>query len=253
MKRHYWYLLLAAIGTVNGTGCSSGLGLSSPYSSGPREMMTSRWRDHVWSNRAYETKMAGSSRDRAFESDFRLGFIAGYQSVSQGGDGTVPAMPPRKYWGPEYLSPEGQTKAKAWFEGYPEGVRAAQADGIDAYRDIYVSQLLEDLEGQVPGMNPEVGRHMETMPIEDRLPLPMLPASTSESAPPLPPSYNQPVSYVAPQAPVAPAKAKLQANAGFKADNLPAPIGFVDFATYQAAPKQVPTAPVPVIRPGVPQ
>jgi hypothetical protein len=207
-------------------------------------MMTSRWRDHVWSNRAYETRLANSTQDRAFQSDFRGGFVAGYQSVSQGGDGTIPAMPPRKYWGSQYLSPEGQAKAKAWFEGYPEGVRAAQEDGIDAYRDIYVSQMLEDIERQVPGMNPEVGRHMEQMPVEDRLPLPMLPASTSESAPPIPPSYNQPASFVAPEAP---------AWATAPANGLPAPIGYVDFATYQSAPRLVPTAPVPIIRPGVPQ
>lgn len=241
MKRHYIYLLLAAVATLNGSGCSSGLGLSSPYSSGPREMFTSKWRDHVWSNRAYETRIAGSAGKRAFQSDYRGGFVAGYQSVSQGGDGTVPAMPPRKYWGSQYLSPEGQLKAKAWFEGFPEGVQAAQADGIDAYRDIYVSQLLEEVEKNGPGTKPEIGRHMKDMPVEDRLPPANMLEWQDESAPPQPVTYNQvtynrPVSYVEP------------ATLGVRPQG-PAPLSYVDFASYQSAPRAVPTPVVPVVQP----
>lgn len=240
MKRHYIYLLLAAIATLNGSGCSSGLGLSSPYSSGPREMFTSRWRDHVWSNRAYETRLADSAGDRSYEADFRRGFIAGYQSISQGGDGTVPAMPPRKYWGSEYLSPEGQSKAKAWFEGFPSGVQAAQADGIDAYRDIYVSQLLQEVEKNGPGTKPEIGRHMKDMPAEDRLPPSNVPLWQDESAPPIPVTYNRPVSYVETEM-IAPSQAAQRTG--------PVPVGYVDFASYQLSPQLVPTPKVPVIQP----
>jgi len=236
MKRHYIYLLLAAVATLNGSGCSSGLGLSSPYSSGPREMFTSKWRDHVWANRAYETRIAGSAGKRAFQSDYRGGFVAGYQSVSQGGDGTVPAMPPRKYWGSQYLSPDGQAKAKAWFEGFPEGVAAARADGIDAYRDIYVSQLLEDVERNGPGTKPEIGRHMKDMPVEDRLPPANVLEWQNESAPPLPVTYNQPVSYMEPETQAVRSQG-------------PVPVNYVDFASYQSAPRAVPTPKVPVIQP----
>jgi len=169
MTRQYVLLLALAVTAATGSGCSTGTGLSSPYSAGPRDYVTNRWRDHVWANRAYETKIAGSMRGRMHETDYRRGFVAGYQSVSQGGDGTVPPMPPRRYWGSEYLSPEGQTKAKSWFEGFPDGVRAAQEDGIDAYRDIYVSQLLDDLNRLEPGMYPETGRHMLGLPPEDQL------------------------------------------------------------------------------------
>jgi hypothetical protein len=180
-------------------------------------------------------RLANSSVDRAFESDFRRGFVAGYQSVSQGGDGTIPAMPPRKYWGSQYLSPDGQGKAKAWFEGYPEGVQAAQADGIDAYRDIYVSQLLEDVERNGPGTKPEIGRHMKDMPIEDRLPPSQLPVWTDESAPPVPPTFNQPASFV-------------ESEPNPARSSAPRPMGFVDFSSYQSAPRIVPAPQVPVIQ-----
>ncbi len=197
-------------------------------------MLTSRWRDHVWANRAYETRVAGTGTERIYEGDFRRGFVAGYQSVSRGGDGTMPAMPPQRYWGSQYLSPDGQAKTKAWFEGFPEGVRAAQTDGIDAYRDIYVNQLLDDLNRQAPGTNPEMGRHMLDMPFEDRLPLPATPRDAPiDSAPPTP-TFVQPVSHME------------------RADETsqPTPLGYVDFATYQSAPRLTPITGhrVPVIR-----
>lgn len=240
MKRHYVYLLLLAAATVSGTGCSSGLGLSSPYSGGPREMVSSRWRDHVWANRAYETRFAETDADVAFESDYRRGFVAGYQSVSQGGDGTLPAMPPRRYWGSHYLSPEGQAKAKAWFDGYPVGVRAAQEDGIDAYRDIYVNQLLDDINKQGPGMNPEMGRHMLDMPEDERLAPPSQPDWTeSNNDPPLVESYNIPASYV-----------EEAADSEEFPANMPIPIRQAGFAANQPIFTPPPTYEVPVLKPG---
>lgn len=238
MKSQYLCYLVAAAAALSAAGCSSGFGLSSPYSSGPRDMVSSRWRDYVWANRAYETRLADSSADRAFESDFRRGFVAGYQSVSQGGDGTVPAMPPRKYWGSQYLSPDGQSKARAWFEGFPAGVQAAQTDGIDAYRDIYVSQLLEDVERHAPGTKPEIGRHMKDLPVEDQLPPQQLIEGAIESAPPVPPTDVQQISYVAPET-------------TWAHSATPHPMQEVDFASYQAAPRLVPTPKVPVVQPKV--
>lgn len=237
MKSQYLCFLVAAAAALSAAGCSSGLG-SSPYSSGPRDLFSSRWRDHVWANRAYETRLADASTERAFESDFRRGFVAGYQSISQGGDGTVPAMPPRKYWGSQYLSPDGQAKAKAWFEGFPAGVQAAQADGIDAYRDIYVSQLLEDVEKNGPGSKPEIGRHMKDLPVEDRLPPQQLLQESIESAPPVPMTNNRQISYVAPDQPST-------------RSATPQPMQRVDFASYQAAPRLVPTPKVPIVQPKV--
>jgi hypothetical protein len=279
MKRQYVPLLLAALAAVHAPGCSSGPGLSSPYSSGPRDMMTSRWRDHVWANRAYQTRLADSADQRAYESDFRRGFLAGYQSVSQGGDGTIPAMPPRLYWGSQYLSPEGQAKAKSWFDGYPEGVRAAQADGIDAYRDIYVSQLLEDIERTGPGMQPSMGRHMLDMPVDERLAPPAQPEWVDPAAPPKPIVRQSPTETATPDAAIAPVSAQVPGDAekattpsaspiptavnvnprsapavfhaspeSPSATGGPVPVGFVDFATYEAAPRMVPGHQVPVLR-----
>ena len=194
--------LLIALGLVflAGTGCStSSFGTSGPYSGGPSDWVASGWRSHVWANRAYETTVVQAGHHCRFEGDYKRGFVAGYQAVCDGGDGEIPAVPPRRYWGSRYLSPEGQSKSPAWFEGYPAGVRAAQSDGIDSYRDIYVSQLLDDVNNLQNGNQPAVGEHMNGVDMIAPEAIQPIPASTSEGlgVPPEPsasdtkPSINQ--------------------------------------------------------------
>src|SRR5262245_2314634 len=56
--------------------------------------------------------------------DFQQGFVEGYADVASGGDGCAPALPPKKYWGAAYSSPNGQEHTKAWFAGFREGAAA---------------------------------------------------------------------------------------------------------------------------------
>ena len=100
------------------------------------------WRDHVWAKRAYRLRY--SNCDCAHPSHYQKGFIAGYSAICNGEDGYVPAMPPRNYWGFAYQSADGQAMIDAWFEGYPEGVRAAQQDGAGQYRDVQFSRMIND-------------------------------------------------------------------------------------------------------------
>jgi hypothetical protein len=61
--------------------------------------------------------------------DFGCGFRYGYAAVLGGGDGCPPTLPPRKYWGPCYQTPEGHAAIVAWFDGYQHGAAMAMADG----------------------------------------------------------------------------------------------------------------------------
>ncbi|MEZ6137232.1 MAG: hypothetical protein R3C53_20270 [Pirellulaceae bacterium] len=65
-----------------------------------------------------------------FNKDFCAGFRAGYEEAANGADGCTPAFPPKEYWSWEFQSAEGQGRTSAWFAGYPQGVRAAEEDGI---------------------------------------------------------------------------------------------------------------------------
>jgi hypothetical protein len=65
-------------------------------------------------------------------SDFRKGFMAGYEDVSFGSNGCPPSLPPARYWKARYGSEVGKAKTNAWFDGYSHGALAAEADGIAA-------------------------------------------------------------------------------------------------------------------------
>lgn len=62
--------------------------------------------------------------------DFKAGFIEGYIEVASGGNGCTPAVAPNEYWGWRYQSANGHGAVNAWFQGYPQGVRAAEEDGV---------------------------------------------------------------------------------------------------------------------------
>ena len=114
-------VLLAVITTgFLATGCV-------PWSKGLRTVdeTVTDWRDFVWGKRAY-TRRYGRSMSKPFMN----GFLEGYHDMLQGGDGCLPVVPPKKYWGWRYQSAGGQSSISDWFDGYASGVQAAREDGL---------------------------------------------------------------------------------------------------------------------------
>lgn len=68
--------------------------------------------------------------------ELKAGFIEGYIAVAEGGNGCVPAIAPREYWGWRYQSANGQRAVNAWFAGYPLGAKAAEQAGIGHWSQI---------------------------------------------------------------------------------------------------------------------
>jgi hypothetical protein len=68
--------------------------------------------------------------------EFKDGFIQGYMEVAGGGNGCTPAMAPSAYWGWQYQSANGQSAINAWFQGFPQGARAAEEDGVGHWQSI---------------------------------------------------------------------------------------------------------------------
>ena len=93
------------------------------------------YRNRAWSAKAWHREKHRFG-NRQHLSDFRDGFRQGYEDVANGGDGRVPVIAPKSYWGWEYQSAEGQSKVGAWFSGYPLGAKAAEEDGIGYWGDI---------------------------------------------------------------------------------------------------------------------
>lgn len=103
--------------------------------------MFANYRECVWARRAYNLEYG--TRWRPFADHFRRGFVEGYCNICEGGDGYVPAMPPRDYWGYEFQSEQGSQCVGAWFEGYPAGVAAARKARAGKHSDLYISRMID--------------------------------------------------------------------------------------------------------------
>ena len=55
------------------------------------------------------------------------GFEQAYIDLAEGGDGTLPAIAPQRYWHCTYRGPAGHACANEWFAGYEAGVASARA------------------------------------------------------------------------------------------------------------------------------
>ena len=135
--RRLTMLTLMAVMIFGSLGCRCIETFHTAYVDGPIRC----YRDRIWAERAYNARY-GKCR-RSFEAHFEKGFIEGYSAVCQGGDGFVPAMPPRDYWGSEYQTADGAKCVSTWFEGYPAGAAAARQEDAGTYHKISLSKMME--------------------------------------------------------------------------------------------------------------
>lgn len=134
--QRYLLFSLVAVLLCGSLGCRCVETFHTAYVDGPIRC----YRDRVWAERAYNIRFGKCQR--GFENHFERGFVEGYSDVSQGGDGYVPAMPPRAYWGSEYQTDDGAQCVDTWFDGYPAGAAAAQRDKAGTYHEIFVSKMM---------------------------------------------------------------------------------------------------------------
>jgi len=67
---------------------------------------------------------------------FKAGFVKAYVDVAMGKRGTLPVIPPRKYWATYYRAPAGTSHAHQWFDGYRSGAEHAYTDGLPQWKYI---------------------------------------------------------------------------------------------------------------------
>ena len=134
--------------------------------------------------------------------DHEDGFIDGFVDYLQfGGPGQPPYVPPKRYWGPNYHTPEGYRAIEEWFAGFRHGVTAAEQSGYRRWSKVPSAHATESppLPAAVP---PEVGPAMPA-PVTSNGPYPAQHPSTFKLGPPggetdegqvlpAPPAYNTP-------------------------------------------------------------
>lgn len=221
-------------------------------------------------NRALsEQNCGGTSRD------FRFGFQQAYIDVANGGNGTLPAVPPSRYWTAPYRTTWGHNKAREWFSGYEAGASAAKccmpASTISVPTSVYRDsdhQLAVGLDGGSSGAAPIVNTNYGgftggAIPPANPMvgsPYPMAPYSSGRysmspfGAMPAP-AMNQPVPYggsqfggsagvsVAPPMMPPPPMNAPHSDGGWSSGSSPSP------PNYSTPYGPVPTYPVPTVPP----
>lgn len=99
-------------------------------------------RNRNFANKAWHRRKHHFCNEK-FSGDYKNGFCAGYEAAANGSDGCTPSFPPKEYWSWEYQSAEGQNRTSAWFSGYPQGVRAAEEDGITNWNQLQMGANLQ--------------------------------------------------------------------------------------------------------------
>jgi len=78
--------------------------------------------------------------DTRYAKEFKDGFIQGYLDVASGGSGCTPVIAPSNYWGWRYQSAGGHQAINAWFQGFPQGAKAAEEDGVGHWQSMRLHQ-----------------------------------------------------------------------------------------------------------------
>ncbi|TWU55446.1 hypothetical protein [Rubripirellula reticaptiva] len=124
---------------VGSTGCTmtAGLGRSLTQSDCIDDFMIG-YRNKALAEKAWHCRK-DQFRSQCNGREFKDGFIKGYMEVAEGGHACTPAIAPSEYWGWRYQSSNGQGAVNAWFQGFPQGARAAEEDGVGHWRQVQVS------------------------------------------------------------------------------------------------------------------
>ncbi len=126
---------------VGSTGCTmtAGVGRSLTHSDCIDDFMIG-YRNKALAEKAWHCRKK-QFHNQCNGREFKDGFIQGYIEVAEGGNACTPAIAPSEYWGWRYQSSNGQGAVNAWFQGFPQGVRAAEEDGVGHWRQVQVSSL----------------------------------------------------------------------------------------------------------------
>lgn len=122
------------------------------------------------------------------EKHYGEGWRAGYRAVTAGGSSeSVPLFPPQKYWGVQYQNFLGSDEIRAWFAGWKDGARAAEADGTGIWVPLPCSGAhklaVEKAKAEAQPQREEVPPGEPLPPAEPIEELPAAPVQTTQRGP----------------------------------------------------------------------
>jgi hypothetical protein len=100
--------------------------------------------------------------------DFEDGFVDGFGDyLDRGGNGSPPAVPPKKYQRNKYFNPEGYQAIDRYFAGFVAGTRTAQESGL---RDTLIVPILVPLESNQSQFGGPVFKESTSDPMSEQIP-----------------------------------------------------------------------------------
>jgi hypothetical protein len=88
--------------------------------------------------------------------DYAHGFVQAHVDLAQGATGTLPPVPPERYWSVCFRSCPGHVRAQEWYRGYADGVASAGGGMGAPCQHIPSSGTVYD-SGPAYGHNPSRG------------------------------------------------------------------------------------------------
>ena len=166
-----------------------------------------RTRYREWAEAAWVEAVAHDPAG-PYSEDYADGFKAGFiDYVDAGGTGEPPPLPPRRYQGFRYRSPEGYQAIEDWFGGYRQGAAVARQgpyrEWITGPSSLRGPTAILSLE--LPGAPPQPAGPAEAVPgMPEQLPPPKKEPAAPKEGPASPPpgesdqESNQPVHFYRP-------------------------------------------------------
>jgi hypothetical protein len=111
-----------------------------------------------------------------FSKDYAEGFKEGFTDyLLFGGSGQAPYVPPKRYWGVRFRTPDGARAIDEWFAGFRHGAHVAQQTGYRQWATVpsAAGQLGPAEHELVPGMTSAAPRNVPM--VSHRLPQPTSP------------------------------------------------------------------------------
>ena len=107
--------------------------------------------------------------NRSFSKDYKEGWKKGFADISKAGCDEPPPVPPLKYWGACYQSPEGKCCIDEWYNGWRDGAAAAAACGTREWHPIVTAPTVPK---DAPHVNTGPGNHPNSQANQPLLPVP---------------------------------------------------------------------------------
>ncbi len=134
--RALWVFMVSLI-SLNSSGCYTCQSIIQPYEYACCHSMHLT-RARFMAHKLWRDKYEACYANRACAHDVQRGFVDGFVSVANGGNGCPPVTPNSRYCVGKFRPVDNCCEVGAWYEGFPFGAAAAEQHGCDRWFKLHL-------------------------------------------------------------------------------------------------------------------